>query len=63
MMDATTFLNYGIAGLILYVFYRLIVNELSHLRETIERMNETVEKMNQTLEKHNMLLDQILKKL
>jgi len=38
-------LNYGIAGLILYVFYRLFSNELEKLREKIEELSEKIEKL------------------
>jgi hypothetical protein len=60
--DVYTFLNYGIAGLILWAFYRLISNELAHLKEAIDKMNETMNKMSQVIEKHNILLDNLLKK-
>jgi methyl-accepting chemotaxis protein len=52
---ATIFLNYGIAGLILFVFYKLFSNELSQLRESINQMNTNltrlIDKIEQTLEK------------
>jgi len=52
---ATIFLNYGIAGLILYVFYKLFSNELSELRESINQMNanltKLIDKIEQILEK------------
>jgi methyl-accepting chemotaxis protein len=52
---ATIFLNYGIAGLILFVFYKLFSNELSQLRESINQMNTNltrlIDKIEQILEK------------
>jgi predicted PurR-regulated permease PerM len=52
---ATIFLNYGIAGLILFVFYKLFSNELSQLRDSINQMNNNltrlIDKIEQMLEK------------
>jgi hypothetical protein len=39
------FLNYGIAGLILYVFYKLFSNELKMLRKSIEDLRQSIEKL------------------
>jgi len=39
------FLNYGIAGLILYVFYRLFTNELRDLRNSIEELKKSVDEL------------------
>jgi len=36
------FLNYGIAGLILYVFYKMFSNELLLLRQAINEMNKNI---------------------
>jgi len=55
-IDPTTFLNYGMAGLILLVFYLLFRNELSGLKEAIENLRTTQEKL-------ATLLDILLKKL
>ncbi|MEM0369042.1 MAG: hypothetical protein QXW45_06795 [Thermosphaera sp.] len=52
---ATIFLNYGIAGLILFVFYKLFSNELSALRDSINQMNTNltrlIDKIERILEK------------
>jgi len=52
---ATLFLNYGIAGLILFVFYKLFSNELCNLKESINQMNANltrlIDKIEQMLEK------------
>ena len=55
-IDPTTFLNYGMAGLILLVFYLLFRNELASLKEAIDNLRFTQEKL-------ATLLDILLKKL
>jgi hypothetical protein len=55
-IDPTTFLNYGMAGLILLVFYLLFKNELASLKETIENLRITQEKL-------ATLIDILIKKL
>ena len=42
---ATILLNYGIAGLILFVFYKLFSNELSQLRDSINQMNNNLTRL------------------
>lgn len=49
-IDLTVFLNYGVAGLILLVFYLLFKNELTSLRDTINQLRVTQEKMITLLE-------------
>ena len=41
----TLLTQYGIAGLILYVFYRLFSNELRDLRNSIEKLSEKIERL------------------
>jgi len=41
----TIFLNYGIAGLILFVFYKLFSNELNQLRDSINQMNTNLTRL------------------
>jgi len=48
--------NYGIAGLILYVFYKLFINELNSLRKSIEKLSNAIEK-------NNMLISTLIEKL
>jgi len=48
--------NYGIAGLILYVFYKLFTNELNSLRKSIEKLSNAIEK-------NNMLISTLIEKL
>ena len=38
-------LNYGMAGIILYVFYRLFSNELKELRSTIQENTRKLEEL------------------
>jgi hypothetical protein len=54
--DISVFLNYGMAGLILLVFYLLFRNELTSLKEAIENLRLTQEKL-------ATLLDLLIKKL
>ena len=49
-IDLGTFMNYGIAGLILIVFYLLFKNELRELREAIYQLKVTQEKLITLLE-------------
>jgi hypothetical protein len=55
-IDPTVFLNYGMAGLILLVFYLLFRNELASLKEAIENLRITQEKL-------ATLIDILIKKL
>lgn len=55
-IDVSVFLNYGIAGLILLVFYMLWREELKSLREAIIELKVTQEKL-------ITLIDVIMKKL
>jgi hypothetical protein len=55
-IDPTVFLNYGMAGLILLVFYLLFRNELTKLNEAIDNLRVTQEKL-------ATLLDILLRKL
>jgi hypothetical protein len=51
------FLNYGIAGLILFVFYKLFSNELVLLRQTISEMNSNIIVLTKKLDRLNKLVD------
>lgn len=37
--------NYGLAGAVILIFYLLMKNELSHLRESIDKLNDNVNKL------------------
>jgi len=55
-IDISVFLNYGMAGLILLVFYMLFRNELASLKDAIENLRTTQEKL-------ATLIDILIKKL
>jgi len=55
-IDPNVFANYGMAGLILLVFYLLWRNELAQLRQAIENLRITQEKL-------ITLIDAIIKKM
>jgi len=38
----TIVVNYGLAGVVVYIFYRLISNELHDLREEIRKLSEEI---------------------
>jgi hypothetical protein len=47
----TVFLNYGIAGLILLVFYMLFRNELTQLRASIEKLDSRIDDLARRIER------------
>jgi hypothetical protein len=47
----TVFLNYGIAGLILLVFYMLFRNELTHLRASIDKLDTRIDELARRIER------------
>jgi hypothetical protein len=47
----SVFLNYGIAGLILYVFYKLMTNELKKLNESINNLSLKIERLTTLIER------------
>jgi hypothetical protein len=55
-----TILNYGIAGMILLVFYKIFTNiftnELNELKRAIERLSEAIEK-------NNLLITELINEL
>lgn len=34
--------NYGLAGIVVFIFYKLLSNELKELRTSIDRLNESI---------------------
>jgi len=38
----TIVVNYGLAGVVVYIFYKLISNELHDLREEIKKLSEEI---------------------
>jgi len=41
----TILINYGLAGIVVYIFYTLFRNELRELKESIERLSDKIEKL------------------
>jgi len=56
------FLNYGIAGIILFVFYKLMSVEIRGLRKAIENLEKMTNALKESIEKHNMLLDFLIRR-
>jgi len=41
--------NYGLAGVVVYIFYRLISNELHDLKEEIKNLSEEIKALRETI--------------
>jgi hypothetical protein len=41
----TLFANFGLAGLVVYIFYSLMSKELNNLKDSIDKLRESVEKL------------------
>ena len=41
----TILINYGLAGVVVYIFYMLMKNELRELRDSIERLSDKIERL------------------
>jgi len=61
--DPSVFLNYGIAGLILLVFYMLFRNELHDLKQAIMQLTMTVSSLKGVIDRHTALLELVLDEL
>ncbi len=61
------FLQYGIAGLILFVFYKLFSNELKHLKYTINKLEQSINynfnRLYNQLDKLNESLNKLSEKI
>jgi hypothetical protein len=44
-----TVINYGLAGVVIYIFYRLISNELKDLKEEVRKLRESIDALTKTL--------------
>ena len=44
-----TLINYGLAGVVVYIFYRLISNELHDLKEEIKNLSEEIKALRETI--------------
>jgi hypothetical protein len=51
------FMNYGIAGLILFVFYMLFKNELSQLRASIEKLDDRIDNLATRIERLTLVIE------
>jgi hypothetical protein len=47
----TILVNYGLAGVVVYVFYMLFRNELRSLKSTIEKLDERVRELSERIER------------
>ena len=50
-------INYGLAGVVIYIFYHLITNHLQELKESIEKLNENVRELRDAVIKLVTLLE------
>jgi hypothetical protein len=48
---STLLINYGLAGVVIYIFYRLISNELRELKEEVAKLREAIEKLTNALKR------------
>jgi hypothetical protein len=53
----TILVNYGLAGVVIYVFYALFKNELRSLKQAIERLDERVRELSERIEKLVVVLE------
>ena len=53
----TILVNYGLAVVVVYIFYMLFKNELSELRQSIEKLNDKIEQLNQRIERFITLIE------
>ena len=45
----TIVVNYGLAGVVVYIFYRLISNELHDLRDEIKNLSEEIKALREAI--------------
>lgn len=38
-------INYGLAGVVVYIFYKLMSNELRDLKKAIDSLNDSINKL------------------
>jgi hypothetical protein len=53
----TILVNYGLAGVVIYVFYTLFKNELRSLKRAIERLDERVRELSERIERLTAVLE------
>jgi Na+/melibiose symporter-like transporter len=44
-----TVVNYGLAGVVIYIFYKLISNELRELKEEVKKLRESIDALTKTI--------------
>ena len=47
----TIIVNYGLAGIVIYIFFVLFRNELHDLREAIEELNKRIDELSNRIER------------
>jgi len=52
-----TVINYGLAGVVIYIFYRLISNELKELKEEVRKLRESIDALRSVLVKEKVAQD------
>ena len=60
VIDVNMFLQYGLAGLAIYILYVIYTKNINDLKETIEKNTEVLNELRATLERNNALLELIL---
>ena len=53
----TILVNYGLAGVVIYIFYALFKNELRSLKRAIERLDERVRELSDKIERLVTILE------
>jgi hypothetical protein len=53
----TIIVNYGLAGIVIYIFYMLFKNELAELRQSIEKLNDRIDQLSQKIERLITLIE------
>jgi hypothetical protein len=53
----TIVVNYGLAGVVVYVFYLLFRNELRDLKQAIERLDQRIDILSEKIEKLVTILE------
>jgi hypothetical protein len=52
-----TVVNYGLAGVVIYIFYKLISNELRELKEEVKKLRESIDAFRSVLVKEKVAQD------
>jgi predicted PurR-regulated permease PerM len=58
----TIIVNYGLAGIVIYIFYMLFKNELTELRQSIEKLNDRIDQLSRKIERLVTLIERGEKK-